>query len=243
MRHSLTLLVAASALAASSVFAASVSYVGEQTGINTNFQNPSFPKLYDLDGNNVLGSTGYSFFGVSTSLPAFLNITQNPGNALFGGSDNSGGLQTSLIDDPASLTNVRSGLQYRGGDGNLLTLTFGANTPSLVRIGFITDNFQYWGMNSYTLTQTVGGTATATSSPTGAFDFANNKTFFFDLANVQDGDVITLSGTSGGSLAYIGGLTIDVAPIPEPTTSSVLIVALAVGLAVMRRRAVRNAAS
>jgi hypothetical protein len=79
-----------------------------------------------------------------------------------------------------------------------------------------------------TLTQTTGGTATASYNASGEA----TTLYFFDLVGFQEGDVIEFSGgPNGGNHNTYMGMTFDV--IPEPATMGLLAMG---GLALLKRR-------
>lgn len=132
-----------------------------------------------------------------------------------------------LFDDPTlppgtSVADLSAGNSYKSaGDGDFFTLTFGANAPGKIRIGFV----DIWHPISMTLSG-ASSTATQVEGDAGALRYV-----FFDVQDAA-GQTLTLSLDVSSQNNYgMSAFTFDV--IPEP--SSVALLGLG-GLLLWRRR-------
>jgi hypothetical protein len=221
--------------------AASIVYVGQQNDYETvsndattGWRNASTVKPLDIDGDNIFGTDGYEFGGGSTpkSLPSYVNDFNINGNH----NDNGRG----FLDNPADPggADIRGGWAGRSGGGNFATIVFNQAMSDTVRLGVIYDND--WnvstGTQTFTLTQTVGGSSSVTT-PTLTLEGSGSASYdilFFDLVGIQSGDSFTLDVTKGTvSWGQITGMTFD--SVPEPSSLSLLLLGSG-ALYLLRRR-------
>lgn len=168
------------------------------TRSNTMLSQPVYASLATVTG----GSNDWN--AMSSSYPNFDNPTQPVG---------------------PTVSNIKpglSGFRFDNTNSPLFEFTFNNNTPAEgVRIGVIARRTGSDAVSTLELEQTTGGTASASYNAvaSGSDVFA---IYFFDLTNVQDGDVFRLIGsnTSGSSHTLINGLTFDT--IPEPASLALL---------------------
>jgi len=219
--------------------AATITYVGGQNNLEAHTNDPTVGwrnattvKPLDGDGDNILGTDGYDLSGSSAPLllPSYVLSSAVAGNH---------NQTRGLVDDPADPTGSDIAGGWSGGSGSSGTFgTFVFQGTSLatetLRLGVLYDSDWSiaWGTQTFTLTQTVGGSATATT-PTLTLAGDGVDAAFFDIAGIQDGDTFVLSYTDISiGWAHIGGVTFDTV-VPEP--SSLAILGLG-GLLIARRR-------
>lgn len=237
-----TLALAALAVAATTGFtsAATIVIAGGQSNFeaHTNdptdgWRNTTTAKPLDGDGDNIFGTDGYDLSGSSAplALPAYVF------SSTIGGGHN----QTrGLVDDPTDPTGADIAGGWSGGNGASGTFgTFvfqgGTLATETLRLGVLYDSDWNlaWGTQTFTLTQTVGGTDSVTT-PTLALAGDGVDIAFFDITGIQDGDTFVLSYTDVAiGWAHIGGVTFDTVVVPEPSTTALLGLG---GLALILRR-------
>ncbi|MEJ6573377.1 MAG: PEP-CTERM sorting domain-containing protein [Akkermansiaceae bacterium] len=231
--------LAALAVAATtgSTCAATVAYVGGQSNMElfTNdatdgWRNATTAKPLDIDGDNIIGTDGYDFAGGSTvvALPSYVASSTASG----GHSDNNRG----LVDNPLDASGADIGIGWQGNMGSWTFVFQGsALETETLRLGVLYDGTWSlaWGTQTYTLTQTVGGSDSDTS-PTLTTAGDGLDVAYFDLTGVQDGDTfqLTVADVSIG-WNHVAGVTFDTAPVPEPSTTALLGLG---GLALILRR-------
>ncbi len=105
-----------------------------------------------------------------------------------------------------------------------------------LRLGLLFDTRNQAGNQTFTITQTTGGSATATS-PTLSFSNDGMDAAFFDFGSLADNDVFLISATptDGSTYPQLAGVTFDtgVVIVPEPSTTALLGLG---GLALILRR-------
>jgi len=202
-------------------------------------------KEFDADGDNVYGTDGYIFMGIQedetdfgykhnqqgntrTSAPSYLTIGTN--FSTVQAPTNSTVIDSPDLSGPHPVENDRSGVGLRYSVNtqdpqDLITLTVGSGFPATgARVGVFTDNGGTVGdkddINYYTLTQTVGGSDSATFAT--SFDKDNGNDFYFvDITGAGQNDVFVISASSPDNYGpYIGGVTFDTistGPPPPPT--------------------------
>ncbi|MBT7959702.1 MAG: PEP-CTERM sorting domain-containing protein [Akkermansiaceae bacterium] len=219
---------------------AAITYVGGQSNFEAHTNDPTVgwrnattAKPLDGDGDNVLGTDGYDLSGNSAPLllPSYVlssvvsgNHNQTRGN----------------VDDPADPTGADIAGGWSGGSsasGTFGTFVFQGSTMATetLRLGVLYDSDWNlaWGTQTFTLTQTVGGSDAATT-PTLTLAGDGVDVAFFDITGIQDGDTFVLSYTDVAiNWAHIGGVTFDTVTVPEPTTTALLGLG---GLALILRR-------
>jgi hypothetical protein len=219
---------------------AAITYVGLQSNFEAHandatvgWRNATTAKPLDGDGDNIFGTDGYDLSGSSAplSLPSYVlssvvtgNHNQTRGN----------------VDDPADPTGADIAGGWSGGSG--ASATFGtfvfqgsALATETLRLGVLYDSDWNlaWGTQTFTLTQTVGGTDSVTT-PTLTLAGDGVDVAFFDITGIQDGHTFVLSYTDVAiNWAHIGGVTFDTVAVPEPTTTALLGLG---GLALILRR-------
>jgi hypothetical protein len=219
---------------------AAITYVGGQSNFeaHTNdatdgWRNATTAKPLDGDGDDILGTDGYDLSGSSAPLllPSYVL------SSTVGGAHN----QTrGLVDDPANPTGADIAGGWSGGNsasGTFGTFVFQGSTMATetLRLGVLYDSDWNltWGTQTFTLTQTVGGSDTATT-PTLTLAGDGVDVVYFDITGIQDGDTFVLSYTDVAiNWAHIGGVTFDTVTVPEPTTTALLGLG---GLALILRR-------
>lgn len=219
--------------------AATVEYVGGQTNLEalTNdpavgWRNATTAKPLDIDGDNILGTDGYRMGSASyESLPSYVSSATVAGNhnQLRG-----------TIDDPLDPTGADLGAAWSGGSGSsgtFGTFVFQGTTlaTETLRLGVLYDSDWNlgWGNQTFTLTQTVGGTDSDTT-PTLTLAGDGLDVVYFDVTGIQDGDTFVLSYTDVDiNWAQITGVTFDTAPVPEPGSLALLGLG---GLMMIKRR-------
>jgi hypothetical protein len=211
--------VAAGLAFAGTADAADISYVGFQANVEsdlntttTGWRNASPAKPLDIDGDNILGTDGYHFATAGmSSLPAYISsaVGQNPKNP-FG-----------LIDDPTDPTGDDVSALLWWNQASLVDFTIAGSSldGKVMRLGlFIGTRTAGGGTYTYTVTQTTGGSATASTTGTLTVAGAESGMAFFDLTNVSAGDVFRVTGTDTDiSSMQLGGITFDTPAPPAGT--------------------------
>jgi len=205
---------------------------GDATGIG--WKDPAIPKTHDSDGDNTLGTSGYYLAktvvppnesysgGFDTSFMTFSPaswLTPSASGAAVNGQAN---YTYRAFQDPTNPTTKLSvGFMGRLYSGNmtignyfpLYNFAVGAGVPTTFAITIAThDEFVNFSTSGLRLTQTVGGTASATLIPAanGTFDAAFTT---FRISNAKQGDVFQLSGQAvNASSLMINAIMIDGPP-------------------------------
>lgn len=239
LTRSLLLTAALSVVTAGVSHAATITYVGGQSNIEAlsddpgvGWRNAATVKPLDGDGDNVLGTDGYrsAISAGLVSLPSYVASANVSGahNQTRGSFDNPA--DPSGADVPAGWSG------NSGSSGTFATVVFQGSLLSTetMRLGVLYDSdwSLAYGTQTFTLTQTVGGTDSATT-PTLTLAGDGLDVAYFDLAGVQDGDTFVLTFTDVSiNWAQITGITFDTV-VPAP--SSLALLGLG-GLMVARRR-------
>ena len=215
-----TLSLSALLIFSASLQATSVSYIGNQDNVEaevndptTGWRNPTPAKPFDIDGDNILGSDGYETFGGGgvASLPSYIaNVTRLSSN------NNNLGASAGLIDDPSDplgADTVTYGIWHSGPSGTDIDIfSFEITGTELngqtLRVGVLYDTFTQSGEQTYTLSQTTGGSAAATSGSQ-ALESDGMDVLFFDLTDVSSGDVFTVSTSASSGRGHAGGVIFD----------------------------------
>lgn len=257
-KHCILTALTAGLAALSTTQAATIAWVGVNTNIDSTaddgatsgWNSSGNTKSLDIDGDNILGTHGWHYAFASgggglagrKALPASLTTTNatTPNANLANSQVRDAPAAGILTGNPA--TEAAIGSWWRNNTAsatqNAISFTVASAAPyagQILRLGVLFDSSTtnpFTGSQTYTLTQTVGGTATATST---TLNFAADglDAAFFDLTNLSNGDTFQLSFTNAtGSLGHLSGLTFDTA-IPEPSTA--LLGGLGL-LALLRRR-------
>ena len=236
-------LTLASAFSISTAGAATIAYAGVQFGIEDNTSNTlttgwrdTTTKPLDIDGDNLLGSDGYLSYFNRISNPSYATIATsgyiNRNNASV------------LWDNPTDPTgnDVTGGFYHDASaghgvmSGQLLSFVITNALPvgETLRLGVLFD-VTGSGTASYTVTQTVGGSSSATT-PVFAFDSFALDVAFFDISSVNVGDTFVIQATnfSGSTSEQVAGMTFDTGVVPEP--SAALLGGIGMLLLLRRRR-------
>ena len=235
-----------------------ITFVGQEDNAET-WRSTSVLKAFDPADAEYYGTSGYMMYAVGNtanswalanpvtypstvqSIPAYLTVANNGQNQTAWSSYAPGNWYPE-IDDPTlppvpSVANVSSGLGARMGvypnQQSALDFTFAAGfPPEGLRIGIMGRGQGNDQVASIRLQQTAGtGSGDASMTPVNG---AATYLAFFDVTDAQAGDRITLfmsSDAGGNDGIYHHGITFD--QIPEPSTVSFLLVALAIAV---RRR-------
>ncbi len=194
-------------------------------GLGDGWRNTAFDKPLDIDGDDVLGTDGYRLRSPNSN-PTYATVTTVAANTNNG---------FGLIDDPANPTgsDVNGGLIHDTGNdasfsttGKLMEFVISGTDldGQTLRLGVLFDMLGS-GTANFTLTQTSGGSATATTA-TLAYEGTNLDVAFFDITGAVAGDTFDIRATtvSGGNLdGGFAGLTFDTAvAVPEPSTTALL---------------------
>ncbi len=226
-----TVAMASLVLTTASASAATIMYAGGQSNMETfsndpavGWRNATTAKPLDIDGDNVLGTDGYVFAGSSSveALPTYVASSARSG----GHNDNNRG----SVDNPLDASGADIGI---GWSGNFNSWNFvfqgSALEAETLRLGVLYDS--NWslahGEQTFTLTQTVGGSDSATT-PTLTLAGDGLDVAYFDLTGVQDGDTFALSRTNENiQWAQVGGVTFDTGggddgtTVPEPASIAI----------------------
>jgi predicted GH43/DUF377 family glycosyl hydrolase len=220
---------------AGSAHAADISFAGyllnraDWRDATTEKIEPSVGIQGDLEGDQILGSSGYVLFGPSgqdggkvpltedwasvamTDLPSWIQswrFAPDAEMARFPG--------YAEIDHPEqAVLKLTSGALVISGNGEeqaLFELTFGEAPPETVRIGFMVDNMDQGVYNTHSFRlvsdeQTVGPIVTLaqSGSTNGVPDF-----YFFDVSRAKKGDKLQFFAQAGpGSVISLGAVTLD----------------------------------
>jgi hypothetical protein len=238
----------------SATAAATLSYLGSQTNVETagddptvGWRNTTPAKTYDVSHDDILGTDGYQLFpNNAVSLPTYATVnmlgSQYPGNGSY-----------ALVDDPVHPggPDITSGAVYFNGvaagtESDLFTFTLTGTVPGTIGVSIMVDNFDGNDGTGEMLRvrQTTGGTADSGYS-TAIVSDRNPDWYTFQITGGVAGDVFTVSelrplalGNAGAE--QIGGVAFDtLTEIPEPSTVAGSMVIGAMGLVSffrMRRR-------
>ena len=244
-----SLLMTAAAMSFSgAAAAATISYVGSVESNQVNeWRTSSFVKSMDIDGNNVYGThgavhwtkVGVNEFGAGSASPGW-HYAGETGAGQFG---NPAYAAIDLASDPNTTTNA--GIAAVAGTFTF-ELTGDASTyvNKIVRIGIMADvlSAAEWSADinkTFQVTQLTGGLGDSgtISLRGGAAGNGQPEMYFFDVAGANPGDTfrIIAGTTSGPQPGYIGPVSWDVAPVPEPGVIGLAALA-GVGLVRCRRR-------
>ncbi len=230
--------------------AATITYAGFVTGLEaTSWRTAGVAKTMSFTGSNIYGSSigavdwgnvgeGYSAPGSGTLSWSYQGISGDNGmyagdaryptidNINTGGGDNFPGL---IYGDPSVFT--------FGLEGSTSTYT-----GMVVRVGVFADilgaDEAGADMNrTYRLTGPGGGDSGDISLRAGAAGSSTPEIYFFDITNLLAGDAFQLISTRNGisGPGYIGPMSWDIAPVPEPSVMG-LSSLLSIGLLAQRRK-------
>ncbi|PXA03436.1 hypothetical protein DDZ13_12135 [Coraliomargarita sinensis] len=200
-----------------------ITYVGHQDNVDAKTDDPTSgwrnttpAKTHDIDGDNILGTDGYAMFRNNSafsvvSLPSYISAvthvsTHSNANASFGVMDNPS--------DPSGSDDINYGLWYlttTGGTTDVFTFTITGTDldGKTLRVGLAYDGYNGSGNQQLTITQTAGGAA-ADNSGTVSWGNDGLDFVFFDITEVNDGDVFTVNASAGAGLPHVSGVTFDV---------------------------------
>jgi hypothetical protein len=230
----LTLVVVAIASMGTVANAATITYVGGQSNFEAHTDDPTVgwrnattAKTLDIDGDNIIGTDGYDIAGGGPEvLPSYVS------SATFSGGHNQ---LHGFMDDPLDPDGTDMGAGWTGNSsGNTIVFQGSDLTTKTLRLGVLYDSgwSLAWGTQTFTLTQTVGGSASATT-PTLTLAGDGIDVAYFDVTGVQDGDTLKLTVADVSiNWNHMAGVTFDTV-IPEPATMSLLALG---GLGLLRRR-------
>ena len=142
------------------------------------------------------------------------------------------------MDNPASPSgtdNQNFGVWHRPDNGNLFSFTVTGSdlVGQTLRVAIFFDTYNGSSSQTYTLTQTVGGSGVASSAVLTGTD-GDLDAALFDLTGVTNGDVFVLSSVATSGLRHSGGIAFDTALVPEP--SAALLAGIGSLLLLRRRR-------
>ena len=132
----------------------------------------------------------------------------------------------------------------------LVTMTVGSNAPKNLYIGVLEDHY-YDSPSQVTISDSAGGSATANPEIYYPLTLATgeNTWYFFDVANAQSGDVISLTvaqyntGQQYVQHPTVSGLTFDSTnPVPEPASLGLFALGGLGMLLLGRKRVIRKTA-
>lgn len=244
--------------ALSTTQAATIAYVGVNTNIDSTaddgatsgWNSSGNAKSLDIDGDNILGTHGWTVtYGSGggglngrKALPASLTTTSatTPNANIAASQVRDSPSAGVLTGNPATEAAIGSWWRNNTASATQSAISFtvadaSAYSGNILRLGILFDSQpgNLTGSQTFTLAQTTGGAATATST-TLSFAADGLDAAYFDLTSLTTGDVFQLSFTNTtGSFGHLSGITFDVAPIPEP--SAALLGGLGF-LALLRRR-------
>ncbi len=238
--------VVACVVAAQPSPAATISYVGSVESNEVNeWRTSSVTKTMDADGDNIYGThgavhwtkIGVNEFPAASTSPGW-HYAGETGAGQFG---NPAYAAIDLANDPNTTTNA--GIAAVAGTFSFeLTGTAATYTGNVVRVGIMADvlTSPEWAADvnkTFQITQTVGGSGDSgvISLRGGGAGNGQPELYFFDITGVNPGDTfrITAGTTSGPQPGYIGPVSWDVAPVPEP---GVVGLAALSALGLLRRR-------
>lgn len=252
-------------LSAASAHAASIMAAGADTSTtNADWRTNSVVKPLDADGNNIYGTDGYLMFNTGYTGATFTSsntVLANSSNALpayvsvivDGATGSVGAAAFALINDPLNPgSDFRSGVAARSGvalgtEVSMFNLAFNNAPVGGVRVGVLVNNAA--NRNAQAIRFELdgsGGTVTA-SQGTGQNVNAQQDYYFFDITGINNGDTFsffatedTADGNNAGEVR-VGGFFFDsipdVAVIPEPSSTTLIGVALGAMLLRRQRRA------
>lgn len=202
---------------------ATIRYVGSQMDIESDADTPDSgwrnvtpAKPLDIDGDNILGTDGW-YLHFTKSVPAFVSITKTSPNT-------NGHPEWGVLDNPKNPSGKDDVFLAAFHDANvgvdepsapLIKLEIKGNelVGKTLRLGVLHDVVGD-GTATYTLKQTVGGSAVATT-PVLPHDGASLDVSFFDISGAVDGDTFvvistTLSGEKQRGFEQVAGITFDI---------------------------------
>ncbi len=200
--------------------AASIDYVGSQLDFENaraddptvGWRNATTSKALDIDGDHIIGTDGWRLRNTSQN-PPYGTLTIVTGNT--------NNVSGALIDNPGNPTgaDVQAGGIHDAAAGVgvetvplvQLVITSAIPTGETLRVGLLFDLYDAPNTEEYTLKQTVGGSATATTPAftwNGQLDVA-----YFDITNVNVGDtfVVTSRVTSASVWPFAQEMFVGVA--------------------------------
>jgi len=250
----LTLAAAAMAIlvfTAVSADAAVISFLGSDEATAAAWRSTSVakPSAFDRNGDNAYGNDGYyvTILGtgqnrpVTSDLPVYIGSVTDKYVSGGGGRFNDNGYPD--FDNPTlpigpSVADVNAGIFYAAETGPVEILNFVLAQPAdfVLTIPLVGNQASH-RPSALSVTQTVGGTATAAAVvPTPASNDAVNY-LFFDVRG-RTGDAFRVDINGPGAIHGIGGVAFEGVVIPEPSTLLVwsLLAALGIGWGAYRRK-------
>ena len=230
-----------------------IQYVGHEVDVEsasdtptTGWRNPNNAKTLDIDGDNILGTDGYSIFNLNSfslignqALPDYISeVTRLSPNAnaasSFGVMDNPA--------DPSGSDTWNFGIWHTANSTPADIFQFSVVGNSLqnrkLRIGLLFDGYNGSGSQFLRVTQTVGGTATA-QSPTLGFANTGLDIMYFDVT-ASAGDTFVVYADAVTGISHVAGITFDTVGVPEPSSFVCVGIAVLGSVGCLRKRGRKN---
>lgn len=171
-------------------------------------------KPLDVDGNDALGTDGYSLVNLPAVRPAYLSVSE-PTTGFYPGNESYAVLEDPSFVGSTFTTGTWDSTPGGGARADLFRFTLNeAAVGRLIRVGLLVDNLDIASYNGaeWRLVQTVGGSAQSSPVTTTAAEFNNRNPdwVFFDMVGGQPGDTFVVRGLVGEfGHATLAGVVFD----------------------------------
>jgi MYXO-CTERM domain-containing protein len=215
---------------ASTANAAVISFLGSDEITATAWRSTSVvkPSAYDPNGDNAYGNDGY--YAINSGSGAGVPVVSALPSYIASVTDHGGRYNHTVypdFDNPAlpigpTVGDVNAGIFYADTSGVVPILDFALaqNTEFVLTIPLVGDNINH-RPTALSVTQTVGGTATASAVvPTPASGDAVNYLFFDVAGSAGDAFDVVINGPA--TIHGIGGVAFESPPVAVPYSTMVL---------------------
>lgn len=236
-------------------YAATITYVGSVEGPEVvDWRTSTTPKTLDIDGNNIYGDGGSG----STIGAAHWNVAntneQLPGSPTLGWAmvAESGIALTDITyvaidhitnapaDTTAGLHSSDFTFELTGVAADYLGRTVRIGVMEDIFLGVEKNKDRFKGLQ---IVQTLGGSADSGVLALRGGNLGNSVPdfYFWDISNATAGDQFKIAaladvGETSSQVGYMGSITWDISPAPEPCGAHLATIAGMLGAALVRRR-------